>query len=150
MSHEYISGVYFLQNYSLDFLVISANTSTPCIVGLAYFKLGKKYVNVIMSATIPNNTAVILTLFDAYRRHSRATINIAGPGRKNVKIIIWSTFEDPLDFTSNLVHKRISYAGYEKSDVNKVAKKEFGREADVVYSSFKSPGNISVFYSGKY
>lgn len=103
-----------------------------------------------MSATIPNNTAVILTLFDAYQRHSRATINIAGPGRKNVKIIIWSTFEDPLDFTSNLVHKRISYAGYEKGDVNKVAKKEFGREADVVYSSFKSPGNISVFYSGKY
>ena len=107
-------------------------------------------MNVIMSSTIPNNTALIITLFDAYPRYNNATINIAGPGRKNIKIIIWATFEDPLYFSSNLIHKRISYAGYNKGAVNKVSKNEFGKEADVIYSSFKSPADISVFYYGKY
>ena len=107
-------------------------------------------MNVIMSSTIPNNTALIITLFDAYWPHKNATINIAGPGQKNIKIIIWATYEDPLYFSSNLIHKRISYAGYNKGAVNKVSKNEFGKEADVIYSSFKSPADISVFYYGKY
>ena len=119
-------------------------------IGLAYSELADKCINVIMSATIPNNTALIITLFDAYRRHNNATINIAGPGRKNIKIIIWATFEDPLYFSSNLIHKRISYVGYNKSAVNKVSKNEFGKEADVIYSSLKSPADISVFYCGMY
>ena len=107
-------------------------------------------MNVIMSSTIPNNTALIITLFDAYWPHKNTTINIAGPGQKNIKIIIWATYEDPLYFSSNLIHKRISYAGYNKGAVNKVSKNEFGKEADVIYSSFKSPADISVFYYGKY
>ena len=107
-------------------------------------------MNVIMSSTIPNNTALIITLFDAYWPHKNATINIAGPGQKNIKIIIWATYEDPLYFSSNLIHKRISYAGYNKGAINKVSKNEFGKEADVIYSSFKSPADISVFYYGKY
>ena len=116
--------------------------------GLAYFELADKCTNSIMSATIPNNTALIITLFDAYRRHNNATINIAGPGQKNIKIIIWATYEDPLYFSSNLIDKRISYAGYPKGTVNKVSTNEFGKEADVIYSSFKSPVDIGVLYYG--
>ena len=138
-----------LQNYSFTFSVISANTTTSYIVGLAYYELGDKDIDVIMSATIPNNTVLIITLYDAYWPHKNATINIAGPGRKNIKIIIWATYGDPLYFSSNLTHKRISYAGYNKGAINKVSKNEFGKEADVIYSSFKSPADISVFYYGK-
>ena len=118
---------------------------------MAYFQLGDKHVNVIMSATIPNNTALIITLYDAYNRHGydNGTINIVGPGRKNIKIVIWATYEDQLYFSSDLVHKRISYAGFTKSAVNKVAKSEFGKEANVIYSSYSAPVDISVFYYGK-
>ena len=150
MSHGYSSGVYLLQNYNLNFSIILANTPTSYIVGLAYFELGDKYVNVTMSATIPNNTALIITLFDPYWRHKNASINIAGPGRRNIKIIIWATFQDPLYFSTNLVHKRVSYAGYDSAAVNKLAKNEFGKEADVIFSSFTSPVDINVFYYGKY
>ena len=146
--------MYLLQKYSLTFSVISANTPTSYIVGLAYYQLGDKYVNVIMPATIPSNTALIITLHQAYHtrswRHNNAAINIAGPGRKNIKIIIWATYRGQLFFPSNLVHKRISYAGYNRAAVNKVAKNEFCKEANVIYSSYRSPVNISVFYSGKY
>ena len=44
----------------------------------------------------------------------------------------------------------MSYAGYDRNAVNKVAQKEFGKDADVVYSSYRSPVNITVFYGGKY
>ena len=134
----------------MDFYLNLANTTTSYIVGLAYFELGDKCMNVIMSSTIPNNTALIITLFDAYWPHKNATINIAGPGRKNIKIIIWATYEDPLYFSPNLVHKRISYVGYNRDAVNKVAKEEFCKEANVIYSSYTSPADISVLYSGKY
>ena len=87
-------------------------------------------------------------LYEAY--HSNATINITGPGRKNIKIIIWATYQDQLFFSSNLVHKQISYAGYNRAAVNKVAKSEFGEEANVIFSSYESPVDISVFYYGKY
>ena len=151
MSQGYSVWVQLLQNYGLTFLVISANTTISYIVGLAYFQLGDKHVNVIMSATIPNNTALIITLYDAYNRHGydNGTINIVGPGRKNIKIVIWATYEDQLYFSSDLVHKRISYAGFTKSAVNKVAKSEFGKEANVIYSSYSAPVDISVFYYGK-
>ena len=115
---------------------------------MAYYKLGAKYVNVTLPATIPSNTALIITLYKA--AYPNATINISGPGQKNIKIIIWATYYDPLFFSSDLVHKQISYAGYDKSAVNKVAKNEFGKEANVIYSSYRSPGNINVFFSGKY
>ena len=100
-----------------------------------------------MSSTIPNNTALIITLYEAY--HPNATINIAGPGRENIKIVIWATYKYPLYFSSTLMEKRISYAGYDKGAVNKVAKNEFGKEANVIYSSYISPVDISVFYYGK-
>ena len=118
------------------------------IVGLAYYHLRDKYLNVIMSSTIPNNTALIITLYQSY--HPNATINIAGPGKENIKIVIWATYKYPLYFSSDLVHKRISYAGYKKSAVNEVAKNEFGKEANVIYSSYSAPVDISVFYYGKY
>ena len=148
MSHGYSSGVYLLQIYGLIFSLISANTSTSYIVGLAYYQLGDNHINVDMSATIPNNTALIITLYKAY--YPNATINIAGPGRENVKIIIWATYEYPLYFSSNIVHKHITYEGHTKYAVNKVALEEFGKKANVIYSSYTSPVDISVFYYGKY
>ena len=48
------------------------------------------------------------------------------------------------------MHKQISYEGYKGDAVNKVAKNEFGKEANIIYSSYKSPVNINVFVSGKY
>ena len=148
MSHGYSSGVYLLQIYGLIFSLISANTSTSYIVGLAYYQLGDNHINVDMSATIPNNTALIITLYKAY--YPNATINIAGPGRENVKIIIWATYKYPLYFSSNIVHKHIPYEGATKFAVNKVALEEFGKKANVIYSSYTSPVDISVFYYGKY
>ena len=103
-----------------------------------------------MAATIPSNTALIITLYNAYWLHRNATINIAGPGRENIKIIIWATYRDQLYFSSDLVHKQISYEGCKGDAVNKVAKNEFGKEANIIYSSYKSPVNINVFVSGKY
>ena len=148
MSHGYSSGVYLLQIYGLIFSLISANTSTSYIVGLAYYQLGNKHINVDISATIPNNTALVITVYSPYRPN--ATINITGPGRENVKIIIWATYEYPLYFSSNIVHKHIFYEGYTKYAVNKVALEEFGKKANVIYSSYTSPVDISVFYYGKY
>ena len=108
----------------------------------------------MVPATIPRNTALIIALYEAYHSsvwpHNNATISIAGPGRKNIKIIIWSTYRDPLYFSSNLGLKRISYAGYDRDAVNKVAKHEFSKEANVIYSSYRSPVNISVSFSGEY
>ena len=148
MSHEYSSRLYLLQNYNLTFSVILANIPTSYIVGLAYNKLGGKHVNIIMPGTIPNNTALIIMLYEAY--HPSATINIAGPGQKNIKIIIWATYKNTLYFSPNLVHKRISYAGKDSSAVNKVAQNEFGKEANDIYTSDTSPVNVSVSYFGKY
>ena len=71
---------------SVIFFVISANTLVSYIVGLAYHQLGDQHINVDMSATIPNNTALIITTYKAF--HPNATINIVGPGRENVKIVI--------------------------------------------------------------
>ena len=49
-----------------------------------------------------------------------------------------------------MVNKQISYLGCNKGAVNKVAQNEFGKDADVIYSSYISPVNINVFYGGKY
>ena len=103
-----------------------------------------------MSATILNNTALIITLFDSYRRHNNVTINIAGPGRKNIKIIIWATYEDPPYSSSNLMHKRILYVRYDRGAVNKAVRNQFAKEVDVIYFSLKPPVDISGFYYGKY
>ena len=119
---------------------------------MAYYELRDKYVNVIMSATVPNNTALIITLYRAYPQsgYKNSAINIVGPGRKNVKIVIWATKYQQLYFSSYLFHKQVFYAGFDKAAVNKVAKDEFGKEANVIYSSKSAPADISVFYYGKY
>ena len=128
--------------------VILANTSISYIIGLAYYQLGDQHINVNMSATIPNNTALIITLYKAYQPN--ATINIAGPGRENIKKIIWATNQYPLYFSSDFVHKHVHYAGFTKFAVNRVAQKEFGKTANVIYSLYTSPVDISAFYYGKY
>ena len=148
MNHGYNSGVYLLQVYSLTSSVILENKSPSYIVGLAYYRLGGKHINVIASGTIPNNTVLIITLYKAY--HPNATLNISGPGGENIKMIIWAIYKYPLYFPSNFVHKEASYSGYNKDAVNKVALEEFGRKANVIYSSYTSPVDISVFYYGKY
>ena len=129
-------------------------TSPSYIVGLAYYELGGKTVNVVMPATIPRNTALVITLYEAYNpsfsQQYNATVNIVGSGRQNIKTIIWATYKNTLHFSSDLVNKQISYSGYSKSAVDKVAQNEFGKDADVIYSSYRSPVNISVFYGGKY
>ena len=134
--------------------LIIAITSPSYIVGLAYYELGGKTVNVVMPATIPRNTALVITLYEAYNpsfsQQYNATVNIVGSGRQNIKTIIWATYKNTLHFSSDLVNKQISYSGYSKSAVDKVAQNEFGKDADVIYSSYRSPVNISVFYGGKY
>ena len=148
MSTAYSSGMYLLQTYILTFSAIQANPSTSYIVGLVYYQLGDKYINIDMSATIPNNTTLIITLYKAYQPN--ATINIAGQGQENIKTIIWATYQYPLYFSSNFVHKHIPYAGYTKYAVNKVVRNEFGKTANVTYSLYTSSVNISVFYYGEY
>ena len=133
---------------------ISPITSPSCIVGLASYELGGKTVNIVMPATLPSNTALVITLYEAYhpgfRQQYDANVNIIGSGRNHVKTIIWATYKSALHFSSISVNKRVSYAGYKKDAVNKVAQNEFGKDADVVYSSYTSPVNINVFYGGKY
>ena len=137
-----------LQIDSVIFFVISANTLVSYIVGLAYHQLGDQHINVDMSATIPNNTALIITTYKAF--HPNATINIVGPGRENVKIVIWATYQYQLYFSSNFVHKHVPYSGYNKDAVNKISQNEFDKNAYVIYSLNTSPEDISVFYYGKY
>ena len=154
LSYVYASRVYLLQNCSLFSSSILAISSPSYIVGLAYYELGGKTVNVAVPATIPNNTALVITLYTAYNPSFSlqydATINIVGSGRKNIKTIIWATYERTLHFSSDFVNKQVSYSGYNKNAVDKVAQNEFGKDADVIYSSYRSRVNISVFYGGKY
>ena len=138
----------------MTLILILAITPPSYIVGLAYYELGGKTVNVITPSTTPNNTALVITLYEAYhpgfRQQYDANVNIIGSGLNHVKTIIWATYQSTLHFSSNSVNKRVSYAGYDRNAVNKVAQKEFGKDADVVYSSYRSPVNITVFYGGKY
>ena len=116
---------------------------------MAYYKLGGKTINVDISATIPSNTALVITLYKAYQQYN-ATVNIVGSGRKKIKRIIWATYRNTLHFSSSLVNKQVSYSGYSKGAANKVAQNEFGKDADVIYSSYISLVNINIFYGGKY
>ena len=141
--------MYLLNIYSLTSSVIAENKSPSYIVGLAYYQLRGKHVNVIVSATIPNNTALIITTYKAFRPNT-TTINIAGPGRENIKLIIWGVDQYRIYFPSNFVRKQVYYQGYNKDAVNKMAQNEFGKKANVIYSSSRSPVDISVFYYGKY
>ena len=128
-------------------------TPPSYIVGRAYFELSGKTINVVIRSTIPNNTALAITLYDAYNPNFRqydANVSIIGSALNHVKTIIWATYQSTLHFSSNSVNKRVSYAGYDRNAVNKVAQKEFGKDADIVYSSYTSPGNITIFYGGKY
>ena len=154
MRHLYGLTVYLLPNYSLILSSILAITSPSYIIGLAYYKLGGKTIFVDIPATIPSNTALVITLYKAYNpsynQQYNGTVNILGSGRKNIKTIIWATYRDTLHFFFNLANKQVSYSGYSKSAVNKVAQNEFGKDADVIYSSYISPVNINVFYGGKY
>ena len=154
MSYVYLSTVYLLKNSKSVLSSVLAVTSPSYIIGLAYYELGSRTVNVVMPATVPNNAALVITLYTAYNpsfsRQYDAAINIVGSGRKNIKTIIWATFEKTLHFSSDLVNKQVSYSGYNKNAVDKVAQNEFGKDADVIYSSYRSPVNISVFDGGKY
>ena len=106
-----------------------------------------------MPATIPSNTVLVITLYEAYhpgfRHHYDGNVNIIGSGRNHVKTIIWATYKSTLHFFSNSVNKQVSYAGYKRDAVDEVAQNEFGKDADVVYSSYESPANIDVFYGSK-
>ena len=147
MGHGYSSRVYLLENFSLTSFVFSENEPSSYIVGLAYYQLAGRNINVIVAATIPNNTALIITLYRAY--YPNATINIAGPGREKIKLIIWAIQSYQIYFSSNIVHKHVSYAGYTKEAVNKVAQNEFGKNANTTYAKYTSPAKISIFYYGK-
>ena len=148
------SAVYLFQIYNLVLFLILAITSPSYIIGLAYYELGGKTVNVDMPATMPSNTALIITLYKtydpSYSQQDNATINIVGSGRRNIKTIIWATYRNALRYSSNFANKQVSYSGYNKVAVNKVAQSEFGKDADVIYSSYRSPINISVLSSSKY
>ena len=140
-------------NYSLSLFSILAITSPSYIVGLAYFKLGGNTVNVDIPATIPSNTALVITLYKAFNPsyiQEDPIINIVGSGSENVKTVIWATYRNALQFSSNLVNKRVSYLGYNKVAVNKVAQYEFGKDADVICSSHRSPIIINTLSCGKY
>ena len=92
MGHGCSSGVYFLQNYILIFSVTSANIPTSYIVGLTYYQLGQKYINIIIPAIISSNAVLIITWYESYhssfRPHSNVTISVARPGTKNMNIMI--------------------------------------------------------------
>ena len=107
-----------------------------------------------MPATVPSNTALVITLYGTYLRGFRpqddANVNIVEPGRNHVKTIIWATYKGALHFFSNSVNKQVTYAGYKMDAVNEVAQDEFGRNSDVVYSSYTSPATIDLSYGGKY
>ena len=124
------------------------------IAGLAYYELGSKTVNVVVPATIPSNTALVITLYGAYqpgfRKQYDTNVNIIGSGRYHAKTIIWATYKSTVHFSSSSVNKRLSYSGYNRHAVSEIAQNEFGRDADVVYFSYASPVNINVLYGGKY
>ena len=143
MGNGYSSRVYFLQSYSLKSFVFSKNEQPLDIVGLA-----GRNINVIVAATIPNNTALIITLYRAYSPN--ATINISGPGREKIKLIIWAIRYYEIYFSSNVVHKHVSYAGYTKDAVNKVPQNEFGKKSNTTYVKYTAPAEIRIFYYGKF
>ena len=61
-----MSTVYLLQNSKSVLSSVLAITSPSYIIGLAYYELGGTTVNVVMPATIPNNAALVITLYTAY------------------------------------------------------------------------------------
>ena len=77
--------MYIVQIYSLIYFVILESKSPSYIDGLAYYQLGGKHINIIVSATILNSTALIITLYRGY--YPNATIEITGTGREKIKII---------------------------------------------------------------
>ena len=138
-------GTYYIASMCTYF---SANTSPSYVVGIAYHKLGGRHIHVTASARIPNNTALIITLYRSY--YPNATVNIVGAGRENIKIVISALDGYALYFSSNVVHNHVPYAGDRKDAVNTMAVNEFSKEANVICSSQASPIDISVFYTGKY
>ena len=126
--------------------------SPSYIIGLAYYELGGKIVNIFLPAAIPKITALVITLYEAYNpsfsEQYNATINIVGSGRNNIKTIIWATYKNTLHFSSDFLNKQVSCSGCSKGAVNKVAQNEFSKDADIIYSSYGSPVNINLFYSG--
>ena len=138
-------GTYYIASMCTYF---SANTSPSYVVGIAYHKLGGRHIHVTASARIPNKTALIITLYRSY--YPNATINIVGSGREKIKTVITAIDGYALYFSSNVVHNHVPYAGDRKDAVNTMAINEFGKEANVIYSSQASPIDMSVFYSRKY
>lgn len=66
--------------------VFSKNKPPSYIVGLAYNQLAGRNINVVVSATISNNRALIIKMHRVY--YPNRTINIAEPGGEKIKLII--------------------------------------------------------------
>ena len=122
------------------------------ILCLTYYELGDKAVSVVIPTIITSNTTLVITLYEAYNPslswQYNATIN-TGSGCKNIKTIIWATSKFTPYFSSDFLNELIFYSGYIKGAINKVSQNEFGKDADVIYSSYRSPLNVNIFYDGK-
>ena len=145
--------MYLAQHYTLVLFLVLEIDSPSYIIGLAYYELGGKTAIIFIPSTIPSNTALVITLYNAYNPsyiQEDPIINIVGSGSENVKTVIWATYRNALQFSSNLVNKWVSYSGYNKVAVNRVAQYEFGKDADVICSSHRSPIIINTLSCGKY
>ena len=92
-------------------------------------------------------------IYETYCRGSyycSTAVNVTGSRRNHVKTIIWACRINLLYFSSNSVIKKVFYEGSGRDAVKNVAKNEFFKDADVIYSSYKSLINIRIFHDGKY
>ena len=115
------------------------------IIGLAYHELGAKSVNINVPETFPNNTAIVISLRNAYHYGNQveANVNIAGTGRTHITTVIWSTLYNALNFGSaSVITKQFTFTGTTKTSVNKLSTEAFGRAANTVLSQIHSPANI--------
>ena len=144
------------ENYIFVLILTLAITPPSFIVGLAYYEIGAKTINVVIPATIPNNAALVIATKVVCMKYYvnqicyDTTVNIVGPGSNHIKTIIWASYARLLQFSSNSVIKRVSYVGYSKYAIRKIAQKEFDKNKDVVYSAYKAPSDIIIYYRGKY
>lgn len=147
------SSTVCVTNYRLSLISILGITRPSYIVGLTCTRLGGKIVNVVIPAIVSNNTALIITVYETYHRGSyycSTAVNVTGSERNHVKTIIWACHINLLYFSSNSVIKKVFYEGSGRDAVKNVAKNEFFKDADVIYSSYKSLINIRIFHDGNY
>lgn len=115
---------------------------------MSYYELGDKAVSVAILTIIPCKIALFIRLCEAYNPslswQYNATIN-TGAGCKNIKTIISATYKNILYISPDFSNELIFYSGYTKGATNKVSQNEFGKDADVIYSSYRSPLNVNIF-----